>query len=82
MTLRKCTGAVLSVAFLISVVVAKAQETTQKAGSKEYTRSDAMVPMRDGVKLHIVILRPVGSESSGEPLPFLMERTPYGTDNN
>jgi hypothetical protein len=37
--------------------------------------------MRDGVKLHVVILRPVGSESGGEPLPFLMERTPYGTDN-
>ncbi len=72
----------LSVGLLISVVVVKAQETPQRAESKEYTRSEAMVPMRDGVKLHVVILRPVGSESSGEPLPFLMERTPYGTDNN
>ena len=36
--------------------------------------------MRDGVKLHVVILRPTGSESSGEPLPFLMQRTPYGVD--
>jgi putative CocE/NonD family hydrolase len=59
-----------------------AQETPQKAGAKEYTRSEAMVPMRDGVKLHVVILRPVGSESGGEPLPLLMERTPYGTNNN
>ena len=40
------------------------------------------MPMRDGVKLHVVILRPVGSESAGEPLPFLMERTPYGTDSS
>ncbi len=47
---------------------------------REYVRSEAMVPMRDGVKLHVVILRPVGSEKSGEPLPFLMERTPYGVD--
>jgi uncharacterized protein len=46
---------------------------------REYTRSEAMVPMRDGVKLHVVILRPVGSAASGEALPFLMQRTPYGT---
>jgi putative CocE/NonD family hydrolase len=49
---------------------------------REYTRAEAMIPMRDGVKLHVVILRPAGSESSGPALPFLMERTPYGTDNN
>ncbi len=46
---------------------------------REYTRADVMMPMRDGVKLHAVIVRPAGSESSGEPLPFLMQRTPYGT---
>jgi putative CocE/NonD family hydrolase len=49
---------------------------------REYTRSEVMMPMRDGAKLHAIILRPVGSESSGEPLPFLMTRTPYGTDDN
>ena len=38
-----------------------------------------MIPVRDGVKLHVVILRPAGSETSGEALPFLMQRTPYGT---
>jgi len=32
------------------------------------------------MKLHLVILRPAGSEKSGEPLPFLLERTPYGVD--
>jgi hypothetical protein len=47
-----------------------------------YSRMVVMMPMRDGVKLHAVILRPVGSETSGPPLPFLMERTPYGTDDN
>jgi putative CocE/NonD family hydrolase len=49
---------------------------------REYTRSEGMMPMRDGVKLHAVILRPAGSESAGEPLPFLMTRTPYGTEND
>jgi putative CocE/NonD family hydrolase len=47
----------------------------------EYVRSEAMIPMRDGVKLHAVIVRPVGSDAAAAPaLPFLMERTPYGVD--
>jgi putative CocE/NonD family hydrolase len=41
-----------------------------------------MVPMRDGVRLHVVIVRPKGSEKNGPALPFLMERTPYGVDGN
>jgi uncharacterized protein len=49
---------------------------------RDYTKSEAMVPMRDGAKLHVVILRPAGSENSGSALPFLFERTPYGTDAN
>jgi uncharacterized protein len=47
---------------------------------RDYVRSEAMIPVRDGAKLHVVILRPVGSETNGEPLPFLMTRTPYGVD--
>jgi uncharacterized protein len=82
MKIRDCCAMVLSVCFLISVSTLRTQEAPQKAESKEYTRSEAMIPMRDGVKLHVVILRPVGSESAGEPLPFLMERTPYGTDGS
>jgi len=46
----------------------------------EYVRSEVMIPMRDGVTLHTVILRPVGSETGGAALPFLMTRTPYGVD--
>src|SRR5580698_1154102 len=79
--LRRCSVA-LSLALLIFVVAVRAQEAPQKAASKEYKRSEAMIPMRDGVKLHVVVLRPAGSASTGEPLPFLMERTPYGTDYN
>ncbi|HEX4154853.1 MAG TPA: CocE/NonD family hydrolase [Acidobacteriaceae bacterium] len=44
----------------------------------KYIRSEVMIPVRDGVTLHTVILRPEGSETSGAPLPFLMTRTPYG----
>jgi putative CocE/NonD family hydrolase len=42
-----------------------------------YDRQEVMIPMRDGIKLHAIILRPVNSPG---PLPFLMDRTPYGVD--
>jgi putative CocE/NonD family hydrolase len=46
----------------------------------EYARTEVMIPVRDGAKLHTIILRPVDSEKGGTPLPFLMTRTPYGVD--
>jgi uncharacterized protein len=82
MKMSICCRITLSGFLLVSVTTLRAQEAPQKAESKAYTRSEAMIPMRDGVKLHVAILRPVGSESAGEPLPFLMERTPYGTHNS
>jgi len=46
----------------------------------KYVRSEVMIPVRDGVELHTVIVRPEGSDRSGSPLPFLMTRTPYGVN--
>ncbi len=43
----------------------------------DYQRTEVMIPMRDGVKLHAVILKP--ADISGL-LPILMQRTPYGVD--
>ncbi len=43
----------------------------------DYQRSEVMIPMRDGVKLHAVILKPADITT---PLPFLLQRTPYGVD--
>jgi putative CocE/NonD family hydrolase len=43
----------------------------------DYQRTEAMIPMRDGVKLHSVILKPADIAA---PLPFLIQRTPYGAD--
>ena len=43
----------------------------------DYQRSEAMIPMRDGIKLHAVILKPADIAT---PLPFLIQRTPYGCD--
>jgi len=38
-----------------------------------YVRRDVMIPMRDGVKLHTVILIPKGAHNA----PILLTRTPY-----
>ena len=39
----------------------------------DYTRREVMIPMRDGVKLHTVILIPKGAKEA----PILLTRTPY-----
>jgi putative CocE/NonD family hydrolase len=41
--------------------------------SYEYTLRDVMIPMRDGVKLHTIILVPKGAKQAG----MLLTRTPY-----
>ena len=42
----------------------------------DYTRRIAEIPMRDGIKLHTVILVPKGARHEG----ILMTRTPYDAD--
>jgi putative CocE/NonD family hydrolase len=42
-------------------------------GSFDYVRRDVMIPMRDGVKLHTIILIPKGAANA----PILLTRTPY-----
>jgi hypothetical protein len=45
-------------------------------GSFDYGRREAEIPMRDGVKLHTVILVPKGAKGA----PILLTRTPYDAD--
>lgn len=45
-------------------------------GHADYARRDVMIPMRDGVKLHTVIMIP----KHAHELPMLLERTPYKAD--
>ncbi len=44
--------------------------------SFDYIKRDVMIPMRDGVKLHTVILVPKGAKGA----PILFTRTPYKAD--
>ncbi len=58
-------------------LVAHAQTSQPLSQAVTFEKIETMVPMRDGVKLHTVIFTP---KDSGEKLPILMVRTPYGVD--
>src|SRR6266571_4186818 len=50
---------------------------TPVTASFDYTRREVMIPMRDGVKLHTVILVPKGALLNKGHAPILLTRTPY-----
>jgi putative CocE/NonD family hydrolase len=52
-----------------------AQFTPARA-SFDYVKRELMIPMRDGVKLHTVVVLPKGLTRA----PILLTRTPYGAD--
>src|SRR5690606_14229787 len=43
----------------------------------DYERREAMIPMRDGVELHTVIIVPRGAKDA----PIVLSRTPYNADS-
>src|SRR2546422_9884607 len=45
----------------------------EATSSDDYVKRDVMIPMRDGVKLHTVIVVPKGARNA----PILLTRTPY-----
>src|ERR1700681_1844671 len=46
--------------------------------AQRFEKLEVMIAMRDGVKLHTEIYSP---KDATEPLPILMNRTPYGISN-
>ena len=67
----------LLAAVLLMASTAGAQEEpgSRQDLTKIFERKEAMIPMRDGVKLHTEIYTP---REGGPPLPVLLQRTPYG----
>jgi len=53
----------------------KIADQPAKDARVSFKRTEAMIPMRDGVKLFTVIMTPA---NQNEDLPIYMERTPYG----
>src|SRR5262245_36133839 len=49
------------------------QKFTEPTTTYDYVKRDVMIPMRDGVKLHTVIVVPKGARNA----PLLLTRTPY-----
>jgi uncharacterized protein len=57
--------------------VTKISDQPEHFNKPQFARAEVMIPVRDGIKLHAVILTP---QNATAPLPILMERTPYGVD--
>ncbi len=51
----------------------------QAADALLYSKTEVMIPMRDGVKLFTEIISPVNAKTA---LPILITRTPYGAKTN
>jgi uncharacterized protein len=78
-------GALLAAALLVNSSAAQSVQQQPKLPSEtparfepvtdgfDYIRRDVMIPMRDGVRLHTVILAPKGARNA----PILLTRTPY-----
>lgn len=64
-------GALLFILLLVQLVAVHAQEA-----DPVFDATEAMIPMRDGVKLYTQVYSP---RVRNEQLPFLVLRTPYGT---
>ena len=47
--------------------------------SRLFDRTEVMIPTRDGTKLHTEIYT---AKNAGEPLPIILERTPYGLNDD
>src|SRR5262245_50647446 len=54
-----------------------ASPVAPQAEDPRFETIEAMIPMRDGVKLHTVICSP---KNATEQLPILLQRTPYGAN--
>lgn len=68
---RVVRSVLVGLAVLVQVAALHAQES-----DPVFDATEAMIPMRDGVKLYTQIYSP---RVRNEPLPFLLLRTPYGT---
>ncbi len=72
---------VLAATILLFVPRHSAAQQTASDYSTRFEKTEVMIPMRDGIRLHTEIYTP---KDATQPLPIIFERTPYGisTSNN
>jgi uncharacterized protein len=73
--MRRMVLVVASVMALTAAASAQEQKTARPDLPKLFEKKEVMIAMRDGAKLHTEIYTP---RDTKEPLPILMDRTPYG----
>src|SRR5271155_3519742 len=64
---------------LLGLLTGHAQAPNPPDYSLLFDKTDVMITARDGVKLHTEIYSP---KNSTEPLPIVIERTPYGVHDD
>ena len=77
-SIRKISGVTLFLALAGLVCVPRFGAAPQRQRpdlSALFDKSEVMIPMRDGVKLHTEFYKP---KNAAAPLPILFSRTPYG----
>ncbi len=78
MTIRtRAVAASAGVALVVALWASPAARTAQAPAADRFAVSDAMIPMRDGVRLHVKIFVPKEQDSA---LPIILKRTPYGVE--
>ena len=73
---HRYSGAILLAGVLLASPVASAQQAEVNSAylQEHYTKSEVMIPMRDGTRLFTAIYSPI---DTSEPHPIIMKRTPY-----
>jgi uncharacterized protein len=71
----RLTASLLALALVASPPPATAQGPAPADPAPGYAARMAMIPMRDGARLHTTVYVP---DSAGGPLPIILTRTPYG----
>ena len=72
---KRCQGTALQGGALLLILLVFPQLAHAQYKPADYTRTEAMIPMRDGVRLYTTIDAPA---QATESLPILLLRTPYG----
>jgi putative CocE/NonD family hydrolase len=78
MRIRIAAAVLLSLFFVASAVAQTeiARDFSPVTDAFDHERREVMIPMRDGVKLHTVVITPKGAANA----PIILTRTPYGAD--
>ena len=79
MPVRRRLDFILRCFVAAALVVPSRALTLDAQAATQFSVTDTMIPMRDGVRLHTKIFMPRGQS---EALPFIFKRTPYGIEGS